>query len=753
MKERNGLTYHEYCLSIVDLYLTLKSEWDANPAVDDPEQWSQRQRWYKHTEKYLGRPVPEERTPLLKLSKPGSSRLPELLAWIPHFFTWLEEFLTWLPEYLESKTPRGRYKTSRLKLARKLENEPETLNKVLHALDRGDETYFLYLTLEIKAIYEWLADSASASASSADAAQPPASPPSSKIPDNEKRVQEAWPWKDLSSKREKQKDAFAAAFKNPLTTPQQIQCFDEDDTRIIRQRDIFDASRRWEFLLKIRAWKQAEENKKLREQANGQKKEDENNTVEELIEKQVYEIFRPSQYPPDVSPIYDKYEKQKLLSDLAKMLRESPKDQSKLALLLGKTPSRWLREEEAESLWIRRAFHRKAECPQRNACKPNPPSDVTGLCFSGGGIRSATFNLGVLQALAELHLLDKFDYLSSVSGGGYIHQWIAAWWKRAAESAVKPEEALKIAAESSNASEQSQTSDQPSQASDQLSKTSNQPPESEDEPTEPPFETVRKALVAQPKSTLPGIEPTQITFLRRFSNYLTPEVGLFTGDTWTALAIWLRNTFLNQLIIASGLLTLFCLLRAATAGLDALSGNTSSPQILLYAPGACVLLYIILGAIQWKQCSAEFVIVKTLRQRLKAGLADPRVVIPFLYPIVRMWKFTKQLDEDEKPSGKQPPRGDLYLTIALVTLLLCALFFTVYCARPDSALPPANGTLECWLHRLIPGSQPPQCIPQLATQHPATPAMSTAPVNVNQLPCNPPPSNSTQNIQASLIHF
>ncbi len=43
-----------------------------------------------------------------------------------------------------------------------------------------------------------------------------------------------------------------------------------------------------------------------------------------------------------------------------------------------------------------------------------------GLALSGGGIRSATFNLGVLQALAQLDILRRFDYLSTVSGGGYI---------------------------------------------------------------------------------------------------------------------------------------------------------------------------------------------------------------------------------------------------------------------------------------------------------------------------------------------
>ena len=43
-----------------------------------------------------------------------------------------------------------------------------------------------------------------------------------------------------------------------------------------------------------------------------------------------------------------------------------------------------------------------------------------GIAISGGGIRSASFGLGVLQALLEQGKLQKADYLSTVSGGGYI---------------------------------------------------------------------------------------------------------------------------------------------------------------------------------------------------------------------------------------------------------------------------------------------------------------------------------------------
>lgn len=46
-------------------------------------------------------------------------------------------------------------------------------------------------------------------------------------------------------------------------------------------------------------------------------------------------------------------------------------------------------------------------------------TNAVGLAFSGGGIRSATFSLGVTQVLAARDLLKEVDFLSTVSGGGY----------------------------------------------------------------------------------------------------------------------------------------------------------------------------------------------------------------------------------------------------------------------------------------------------------------------------------------------
>lgn len=79
-------------------------------------------------------------------------------------------------------------------------------------------------------------------------------------------------------------------------------------------------------------------------------------------------------------------------------------------------------------------FRRKSLALEQNRVDGSSPP-TWGLALSGGGIRSATFCLGVLQALARARhpgakqaqsddfrtqLLPYFDYLSTVSGGGYI---------------------------------------------------------------------------------------------------------------------------------------------------------------------------------------------------------------------------------------------------------------------------------------------------------------------------------------------
>jgi len=55
--------------------------------------------------------------------------------------------------------------------------------------------------------------------------------------------------------------------------------------------------------------------------------------------------------------------------------------------------------------------------------KPNQ-ENWFGIALSGGGIRSATINLGLLKTLNRFGILQKADYLSTVSGGGYTHSYV-----------------------------------------------------------------------------------------------------------------------------------------------------------------------------------------------------------------------------------------------------------------------------------------------------------------------------------------
>lgn len=81
-----------------------------------------------------------------------------------------------------------------------------------------------------------------------------------------------------------------------------------------------------------------------------------------------------------------------------------------------------------DSTWFGQVFIRELEYIRRRrdpaaaagATPPGAKETTVGIALSGGGIRSATTNLGILQALSRMGILPLADYLSTVSGGGYI---------------------------------------------------------------------------------------------------------------------------------------------------------------------------------------------------------------------------------------------------------------------------------------------------------------------------------------------
>ncbi len=82
----------------------------------------------------------------------------------------------------------------------------------------------------------------------------------------------------------------------------------------------------------------------------------------------------------------------------------------------------------------------RAEMAARRGVAPPKGVETAGLAISGGGIRSATFALGVLQALGARKLVSRFDYLSTVSGGGYLGASLSWFLSRHAEQLRPPQD-------------------------------------------------------------------------------------------------------------------------------------------------------------------------------------------------------------------------------------------------------------------------------------------------------------------------
>lgn len=80
-----------------------------------------------------------------------------------------------------------------------------------------------------------------------------------------------------------------------------------------------------------------------------------------------------------------------------------------------------IQKKEQEYIQARRAL-RAPGTPPNEAVK-----NAAGLALSGGGIKSATFCLGVVQELVKRGLFQQMDYLSTVSGGGYLGSFISSY--------------------------------------------------------------------------------------------------------------------------------------------------------------------------------------------------------------------------------------------------------------------------------------------------------------------------------------
>ena len=173
-------------------------------------------------------------------------------------------------------------------------------------------------------------------------------------------------------------------------------------------------------------------------------------------------------------------------------------------------------EEMAQWIIPRRRRESQTEEPNAGPANYYPKVDnrLVGLALSGGGVKAATFALGVLQRLARLGILRFVDILSTASGGGYLG---ASWSSLTADSPV------------TNASTSgARTADDYKYGSGI---------------SDFPFKFVDNA--GEPDRQIFDRESDAVRHIRAHGNWLAPHIGLFDVWTWVALVRYVTSTAIN----------------------------------------------------------------------------------------------------------------------------------------------------------------------------------------------------------------
>jgi hypothetical protein len=146
--------------------------------------------------------------------------------------------------------------------------------------------------------------------------------------------------------------------------------------------------------------------------------------------------------------------------------------------------------------------------------------EIVGLALSGTGVRSAVLGLGLLQGLADLGLLRRLDYLSTVAGGAHIGSWLAAWIKR--EGDVGSVERQMRSSPAASLAPGASAAEGPASAE----------------------------------------EPAPIRHLRTYSGTVAGHFDPLALDSWVLLAIRVRDLLLSQLVVVLALLAVPLAVRA-----------------------------------------------------------------------------------------------------------------------------------------------------------------------------------------------
>jgi hypothetical protein len=158
----------------------------------------------------------------------------------------------------------------------------------------------------------------------------------------------------------------------------------------------------------------------------------------------------------------------------------------------------------------------------------NTSKRLCGVGLSGGGIRSATFCLGLFQALAGKHLVRHIDYLSTVSGGGYFGSFLGRMFTRrwAGENSTPS---------GNTASKTELRCHQATDAKNFAHKLSG-------------------SAVDRVEETLADSNSPPVRWLRESGNYLTPDGS---ASTALAVAVFTRNWLATLVVVLVFFLTIF----------------------------------------------------------------------------------------------------------------------------------------------------------------------------------------------------
>jgi len=183
---------------------------------------------------------------------------------------------------------------------------------------------------------------------------------------------------------------------------------------------------------------------------------------------------------------------------------------------------------------------------QRPGREPLNRDELVGFGLSGGGIRSATFCLGVFQALGKLGLLGKIDYTSSVSGGGYFTSFYGRLFTRENGKDANGKDVEGV------------------------------------------NDLVDLATILEPDETHPADGPASawkrgvFGWLRENGRYLAPHGA---GDLLFDLTVVVRNWLSLQVVLAMFILMLFLAAQLFRAGIQHFDVGEYYQDIYSYLPG------------------------------------------------------------------------------------------------------------------------------------------------------------------------